>query len=284
MKRSLLLIPVLLITVGNVFSQQTKKMTVVSQIREKSYTYIDNDSLHKNFEILQDGSKVTSIKSKADFSYTVLGELKTIKRSEIDIKNPPPLDTVNFKMRNKYQLKTIDLNSEVKSLSLTYQDDNLHQYIISEKKAKKIESIISTYCYSNNQLPEKVVINIPDSNIPVKISFKYNKDKNLQSYKIKQYKTSTYYDTKKYPFSYLPYGFSFSNYFLIEGLVFTNYVQSNNVIKREWYGTTQTILYTYNDNDLPITAKVYNKYKNNNHSYLMYECEFVYKEIEVPNT
>ncbi|WP_286387385.1 hypothetical protein [Myroides marinus] len=67
--------------------------------------------------------------------------------------------------------------------------------------------------------------------------------------------------------------------------MFTNYIQQNNVIKSENTKFIYSIDYTYNQNHLPISARITSVDKNNkDKARLLYEYEFVYMEINASIT
>lgn len=283
MKRSLLLIPVLLLTVGNAFSQQTKKMTVVSQLIEKNHVLSSETTLVGDVNVVT-GPSANSVISitKYDFTYNNAGQLTTIKSYLVENGQPTDPFITLLESSDKNQLNKVLYGENKMSLDLVYENNVLQS--TEFKDLYYDESRVSKITYNKLDLPGSIEItSSPQYSDPETTSFIYDPNNNVKLVNLDNNKTIYTYDKKKYAFAYLPYAFNISNYLSASELTFTNYVQQNNVVKIEHNeDLLTTIDYTYNTKDLPLTAKVKTVIKSDpTDQPSIYEYEFVYKEIEI---
>lgn len=283
MKRSLLLIPVVLLAISSTYGQQTKKMTVVSQLIEKNHVPSSETTLVDGMNVVT-GPSANSVISitKYDFTYNNTGQLTTIKSYLVENSLPTDPFITLLESSDKNQLNKVLYGENKMSLDLVYEKNVLQS--TEFKDLYYDESRVSTITYNKLDLPGSIEItSSPQYSDPETTSFIYDPNNNVKLVNLDNNKTIYTYDKKKYAFAYLPYAFNISNYLSAYELTFTNYVQQNNVVKIEHNeDLLTTIDYTYNAKDLPLTAKVKTVIKSEPNSQpSIYEYEFVYKEIEV---
>ncbi|MGL4581506.1 MAG: hypothetical protein ACRCVU_00845, partial [Flavobacterium sp.] len=210
MKRSLLLIPVLLITVGNVFSQQTKKMTVVSQLIEKNHVPSSETTLVDDVNVVT-GPSANSVISitKYDFTYNNAGHLTTIKSYLVENGQPTDPFITLLESSDKNQLNKVLYGENKMSLDLMYENN-----VLQSTEFKDLfydESRVSKIIYNKLDLPGSIEItSSPQYSDPETTSFIYDPNNNVKLVNLDNNKTIYTYDKKKYAFAYLPYAFNIS--------------------------------------------------------------------------
>ncbi|AJH16298.1 hypothetical protein [Myroides profundi] len=217
-----------------------------------------------------------------DFTYNTQGVLISTSSYTIENDMPSYPFTTYIEMKDKHTIKNIDLGSDTSSYKLEYIDKLLSSFIFTNSNFR--ETRTSTYNYNTNLLPSQITIStIPEQTNAIEISLEYNDKLSLNREIYNGQYTDYTYDNKKYPFCYLPYGYTISSFLGSESLIFTNYIQQNNVIRIENVKFITSIDYTYNKKGFPITARITSIDKEDkNNKRLLYEYEFIYKELHIP--
>lgn len=217
-----------------------------------------------------------------DFTYNTQGILISTSSYTIENDMPSYPFTTYIEMEDKHTIKNIDLGSDTSSYKLEYIDKLLSSFIFTNSNFR--ETRTSTYNYNTNLLPRQITISTtPEQTNAIEISLEYNDKLNLNREIYNGQYTDYTFDNKKYPFSYLPYGYTISSFLGSESLIFTNYIQQNNVIRIENVKFITSIDYTYNKKGFPITARITSIDKEDkNNKRLLYEYEFIYKELHIP--
>ncbi|MCC9041671.1 hypothetical protein LNQ81_03000 [Myroides sp. M-43] len=283
MKRRLLLIPVLLLTVGNALGQIHKKMTVVSQIIEKTHVPIYETVLEGDMNVVSGSSSQsqTSI-TKYDFAYNTLGQLTSIKSYLVENGNATDSFTTTMELNENNKLNKVIFGEKKMTLDLVYEKNILQTTEFKDQYYD--ESRVSEITYNKLDLPGTIEKkSLPQYSDPETTNFIYDPNNNAKLVNLDNNKTTYTYDKKKYPFSFLPYAFNISNDLSPDDLMYTNYIQQNNVVQIDTRELMTTIDYTYNTKDLPITAQVKKlvKLDPSDQASTTYDYEFVYKEIDI---
>ena len=290
MKRNLLLMS-LLFLLGSMNSYSTekvspnaqiKKLTVVSQVVEKNYVPVDSSPLIDNVNVVDGITSSTEVSiTKYDFNYNELGQLTSVESYLVENGAPTSSFTATMELDENNLLRKVIYGENKMSLDLVY-DNKILQYT-EFKDLYYDESRVSKIVYNRLDLPGSIEISSkPQYSDPEVTDFIYDPNNNLKLINLDSYKTIYTYDQKNYPFAYLPYAYNVSNYLSANELMYTNYNQQNNVVKIENSDLLTTIEYTYNAQDLPLTAKVKTVVKSMpNEQPSIYEYEFTYRIIEL---
>ncbi|MEC4051258.1 hypothetical protein VSP10_00460 [Myroides odoratimimus] len=290
MKRSLLFTPLLLFVISwNSYSTaspipavQIKKLTVVSQVVEKNYVPIDNATLIGDVNVVDGSTSNTEVSiTKYDFNYNDLGQLTSVESYLVENGAPSSSFTATMELDENNLLRKVIYGENKMSLDLVY-DNKILQYT-EFKDLYYDESRVSKIVYNRLDLPGSIQISSkPQYSDPEVTDFIYTPNNNLKLVNLDNNKTIYTYDQKNYPFAYLPYAYNVSNYLSANELMYTNYNQQNNIVKIESSDLLTTIEYTYNAQDLPLTAKVKTVVKSMpNEQPSIYEYEFSYRVIEL---
>lgn len=290
MIRNLLLMPLLfLLGSMNGYSTekvstnaQIKKLTVVSQVVEKNYVPVDNATLIDDVNVVDRSTSSTEVSiTKYDFNYNDLGQLTSVESYLVENGAPSSSFTATMELDENNLLRKVIYGENKMSLDLVY-DNKILQYT-EFKDLYYDESRVSKIVYNRLDLPGSIEISSkPQYSDPEVTDFIYNPNNNLKLVNLDSNKTIYTYDQKNYPFAYLPYAYNVSNYLSANELMYTNYSQQNNIVKIEGDDLLTTIEYTYNTQDLPLTAKVKTIVKSMpNEQPSIYEYEFTYRIIEL---
>ncbi|MDR0194255.1 MAG: hypothetical protein LBI73_03950 [Myroides sp.] len=285
MKNKLVLTSLLLIVTGSITAFAQRKVTVVKQVIEKYHIpKTEIISLSPDSKSTNPSGETEIFIKKFDLDYNAKGELISVMTYHLENDMPTYPFTFYVEMDNTQQIKDISLGTDTSTNKLEYNDNLLETFTYANINFR--ESKTSRYTYNKNLLPSHISIStIPESPTPTEISLEYNNKRNLIKETYQNESTEYTYDNKQYPFYYLPYGYTVSNLLSSESLMFTNYIQQNNVIKSENTKFIYSIDYTYNQNNLPISARITSVDKNNkDKARLLYEYEFVYMEINASIT
>jgi len=290
MKRNLLLMP-LLFLLGSMNgyatekispNAQIKKLTVVSQVVEKNYVPVDSTTLIDDVNVVDRSTSSTEVSiTKYDFNYNDLGQLNSVESYLVEDGAPTSSFTATMELDENNLLRKVIYGENKMSLDLVY-DNKILQYT-EFKDLYYDESRVSKIVYNRLDLPGSIEISSkPQYSVPEVTDFIYNPNNNLKLVNLDNNKTIYTYDQKNYPFAYLPYAYNVSNYLSANELMYTNYSQQNNIVKIEGDDLLTTIEYTYNTQDLPLTAKVKTIVKSMpNEQPSIYEYEFTYRIIEL---
>lgn len=290
MKRILLLTPLLLLmTSWNSYSAssnlppaQIKKLTVVSQIIEKNYVPMEETTLVDDVNVATSNlaGYETSI-TKYDFMYNAIGQMTTVKSYLVENGEPTTTFITTVDIDENNQLNQVLFGENKMILDLIYSNNKLQS--TEFKDLYYDESRTTTLTYNKLDLPGSIETSSqPQYSEPEVTSFIYDPNNNVKIVALDSNKTTYTYDSKKYPFAFLPYSFNVSNYLSAAELTYTNYVQQNNVIKIVDSNFITTIDYTYNNQNLPLTAKVKTVDKSNPTDIVsLYDYEFIYKDLEL---
>ncbi|MEK6492916.1 hypothetical protein [Myroides odoratimimus] len=290
MRRNLLLMS-LLFLLGSMNSYSTekvspnaqiKKLIVVSQVVEKNYVPVDSSTLIDNVNVVDGITSSTEVSiTKYDFNYNDLGQLTSVESYFVENGTPTSSFTATMELDENNLLRKVIYGENKMSLDLVY-DNKILQYT-EFKDLYYDESRVSKIVYNRLDLPGSIEISSkPQYSDPEVTDFIYDPNNNLKLINLDSYKTIYTYDQKNYPFAYLPYAYNVSNYLSANELMYTNYNQQNNIVKIEGDDLLTTIEYTYNAQDLPLTAKVKTVVKSMpNEQPSIYEYEFTYRIIEL---
>lgn len=290
MKRNLLLMP-LLFLLGSMNgyatekvspNAQIKKLTVVSKVVEKNYVPVDSTTLIDDVNVVDRSTSSTEVSiTKYDFNYNDLGQLNSVESYLVEDGAPTSSFTATMELDENNLLRKVIYGENKMSLDLVY-DNKILQYT-EFKDLYYDESRVSKIVYNRLDLPGSIEISSkPQYSVPEVTDFIYNPNNNLKLVNLDNNKTIYTYDQKNYPFAYLPYAYNVSNYLSANELMYTNYSQQNNIVKIEGDDLLTTIEYTYNTQDLPLTAKVKTIVKSMpNEQPSIYEYEFTYRIIEL---
>ncbi|MCA4791815.1 hypothetical protein HX045_01355 [Myroides odoratimimus] len=290
MRRNLLLMS-LLFLLGSMNSYSTekvspnaqiKKLTVVSQVVEKNYVPVDSSTLIDNVNVVDGITSSTEVSiTKYDFNYNDLGQLTSVESYLVENGAPTSSFNATMELDENNLLRKVTYGENKMSLDLVY-DNKILQYT-EFKDLYYDESRVSKIVYNRLDLPGSIEISSkPQYSDPEVTDFIYDPNNNLKLINLDSYKTIYTYDQKNYPFAYLPYAYNVSNSLSANELMYTNYNQQNNVVKIENSDLLTTIEYTYNAQDLPLTAKVKTVVKSMpNEQPSIYEYEFTYRVIEL---
>ncbi|WP_158962510.1 hypothetical protein [Myroides fluvii] len=254
--KKILLLGVLIIAV-KAMAQQTHKITVVAAITEKNFgkNYYVEDEDEELYELLNSTTMF--------FSYDQSGRIIHIGESKES----------TFKPQLAYNEQN-EIISELPHIKFIYKNGLLYQIKKEESPVNRLPHyIVITYTYNKNNLITETEITTywnGESNIIKKYEYLYD-DKNRiktivdkspiirnKSYREKEGIDSVMlsYDDAKEPFDNFPYFFSFY-YSGLEHLMFTSYKSKNNITCMENKTNYSYIDYTYNSQNLPLTATVY---------------------------
>ncbi|AJA67844.1 MULTISPECIES: hypothetical protein [Myroides] len=289
MKRTLLIAPLLLLLMNcGSFNSTTKrkgktfKTTVLDHAVEKSYLLIT--------ETYADGKSNTINKDKENteteirnflFTYDEYGQLINTYSSNIINEKASNPSSLGVTLNTKKQLTTISLDEDTDKLKAIYKDNILHQITHYEPEFKEL--VVSTFTYDKHQLPVHARLgNESKPNEVINLDFTYDLNQNVRTYKNPLELFSFSYDDKQYILAGQPYYYNPFYYMSIDWLTFTSYAPKNNIVGFEDDEHITTIDYTYNTDNLPITARVRKTSKTNAlDSRVTCEYEFYYKELEV---
>lgn len=289
MKRTLLLIPFLLLSISKGYStptvnpeSQIKKLTVVSQIIEKNHISVEETTLIDGVNVA-DGTKASTktVLTNYDFSYNNIGQLTAINSYLVEDGQPADSLLTNMQIDDDNQLNKVIFGENKMTLDLVYEKNVLQS--TEFKDSFYNDTRVSKITYNRLDLPGAIEITSQLQNSDSKtINFIYDPNNNVKIVSLDANKLTHTYDKKKYALAYLPYAFNISHYLSPPELIFTNYVQQNNVVKIESKDLITTIDYTYNTQDLPVTAKIKTVIKSypSDDGYT-YEYEFIYKTLEI---
>ncbi|KZE83577.1 hypothetical protein AV926_04670 [Myroides marinus] len=290
MKKTLLLTPLLLLMVSwNSYSAsssippaQIKKLTVVSQIVEKNYVPTEETTLVDDVNVATGKNTSTEISiTKYDFTYNTVGQMTAVKSYLVENGEPTSTFITTLDIDGNNQLNKVLFGENKMSLDLTYDNNRLKS--TEFKDLYYDESRVTTITYNKLDLPGEIeTVSQPQYSDPEVTKFIFDPNNNVKIVALDSNKTNYTYDSKKYPFAFLPYSFNVSNYLSASELTYTNYVQQNNVIKIADSNFITTIDYTYNNQNLPLTAKVKTVDKSNPTDIVsQYDYEFIYKDLEI---
>lgn len=269
-------------SVNDILAASIKKKTVVLQIIEKNHVPVEQTIVVDGINVA-DGTKVsTDISiSKYNFTYNALGQLTTIHSYLFENDQPSDPFITTIELNDTNQLAKILFGENKMQLDFSYENKKLRFVELNDLLYK--QSQFSSLTYNQLDLPESITITSDSQYEAVETKqFSYDANNNVKIVTSDRNKTTYTYDNKKYPLAYLSYAFNISNYLSAYELSFSNYVQQNNVIKVVNNYFITTIDYTYNAQNLPLTAKIKTIDKSNPTETLsQYDYEFVYKEIDV---
>ena len=272
-------------TARNAKKIKTKKIIVLDYAIEKSHLLVIETILDpKKANNTKENTTTEVEERKFLFTYDQKGQIINTYSCSIQQDKETNPSNLEVELNTKKQITTLSLDDDADKLKVVYDNNLLHQ--ISHYDPEFKELVLTTYSYDKQKLPVKAQLgNATKPNQIIDLSFKYDEKQNV--------KVSTYanevmtlsYDDKKYLLSGQPYYNNPFYYLSIDWLTFTHYSPKNNIIKAEDNDYIITIDYTYNEEDMPLTAKITKTSKSNNKdSRVTAEQEFHYKEIEVPIT
>ncbi|MDR0193562.1 MAG: hypothetical protein LBI73_00440 [Myroides sp.] len=291
MKKAIVFAPLLLLLIGwnstdlldKKIKPKTKKVILLDYTIERSPMLIEVENTHANTNVPTANKMVmdTAVR-KFYFLYDNYGQLYTVKSYSLeDDKETNPF-RINMKVNNQKQLSIINLENKTDRLELIHKNDLLHQ--IAHYDPEFDELVINTFTYGNNRLPKRTQLgNIDNPSELIDVSFTYDERQNVKQMIYPYGDTISYdYDLKNYTFGQQPYYYNPFYYLAVDWLIFTNYTPKNNIVKVEDNDSIVTIDYKYNENNMPITAKVTRTNKANTKDIsVLNEYEFYYKEIVV---
>ncbi|MDR2223955.1 MAG: hypothetical protein LBE34_14645 [Flavobacteriaceae bacterium] len=289
MRKKILLIitPLLLCAWGhNTFatnSSPKKKQLVLDKVAVNYFDYRDEE-LEDNEEyklLIANDSLILVGAYELTFLYNDSGDLHGINTVS---KAPPIYTELTLNQQKQLErIKIIEGNTTIAKTAITYSDNLLQQ--IQAKELNTNTELLLHYKYNKELLPSVVKgekNNNGQSSDSLQISFKYNKEKQLVAVAGKDRKFKLSYDKANNPYTYLPYFYTHESQPILDMLFYTNYRQKHNITRIEDTEELTTITYTYNQNNLPITAIVKNilkQYPTYPRSFTQYK--YSYKEIEI---
>lgn len=291
MRKTFIIAPIFLLLINcgtsktgsNVRKNKTQRITVLDYAIENSHTLVTETVLDPKRTNKSKENITTEIeKRKFLFTYDDKGQLiNTYSCNILNDKETNP-SNLGVELNTKKHITTLSLDEDRDKLKVVYTNNLLHQ--ISHYDPEFKELVITTYTYDKHKLPNRAQLgNANKPNQVIDLSFKYDE---MQNVKVSTYANEVMtltYDDKKYIFSGQPYYNNPFYYLSIDWLTFTNYSPKNNITRVEDNDYIMTIQYTYNNENLPLTAKVTKTSKTNIHdSRVTSEHEFHYKEIEIP--
>ncbi|MDR0193561.1 MAG: hypothetical protein LBI73_00435 [Myroides sp.] len=292
MRKKILLIitPLLLCAWGHntfaVNSSPKKKQLVLDKVTVNYFDYRDEE-LEDNEEyklLIANDSLILVGAYELSFLYNNSGDLHGINTVS---KAPPIYTELTLNQQKQLErIKIIEGNTLVAKTAITYSDNLLQQ--IQAKELNTNTELLLRYVYNKEQLPSivKGVEGVEDrygrSSDTLQISFEYNKDRQLIMVDGKDRKFQLSYDKANNPYADLPYFYTHESQPILDFLFYTNYKQKHNITRIEDSEELTTITYTYNQNNLPITAiakNILKQYPTYPRSFTQYE--YSYKEIEI---
>lgn len=260
MKRSLLLIPILLLGITNIIAQNTKvaKQPLLDYMVFKQYTSLDNEIEDSQLE--QDRTDAYLIsKTTIAFTYNLLGQLSTITISGGDYKQ-----TLTYYYNLNLQLTAITTNDRTYKAELTYINNLVTEKVEHLQEGSENTEKVTTISYNDKGLVDKLILNYGGDNQPTELTYKYNNEGELSNIKSKYGEVALTYDDKKTPIASLAnYFITFPTEFLsfLDSLSHTSHKDRHNIIRIDTDDRYVLNTYTYNKDGLPLTAisKTYEK-------------------------